>query len=248
MNITIKPKSLPQLEIIAKEALQKTNAPESSQVVAVFDISGSMDFAPNHFYASGIMSALVTRVLALGLQLDDDGHIPAYTLGSGTTRLADITKENVDTYITEEVIPVLGGGTQYAPVINKIVEDAKEGDPMLVLLFTDGDNSDHAAAKKAIIEASKMPIFFQWYGIYRGKQAEAFPFLEKLDTLTGRQVDNCGFSPLGLDINLALPEDEGHDTALYEDMLKEYKDFPAKAAQVGSVWANKPRRRLFGIF
>lgn len=248
-NITIKPKSLDEITIIAKKALTSSNVTFKSQVVAVFDISGSMKSAPNHFYSSGIMDALTSRVLALGLQLDDDGQIPVYTLGSGSRKLLNLNKENLDSYIERTVIPLVGESTEYAPFINKIVAEAQEGDPMLVLVFTDGDNSDHAETKKAIIEASKLPIFFQWYGIYRGKQNPGFPFLEKLDTLNGRQIDNCGFSPLGLDLNagLSMQDADIEDEKLYIDMLKEYKDFPAKAQQASVIWGNKPRRRIFGF-
>jgi hypothetical protein len=244
MQINIKPKSLDELQPVVVEILKKTQAPAKSQVVAVFDISGSMDGWGNTFYSSGLMHALATRVLALGLQLDDDGQIPVYTLGSGSRKLPNLTKANMATYIKEHVEPLVGEGTQYAPFIEKILKDANEGDPMLVLVFTDGDNSDHAATRRAIKEASKLPIFFQWYGIYQSKSAPDFPFLEKMDDMGDRVVDNCGFSPLGLTLSTEL---SNGDEVLYEDMLKEYKDFPAKAAQAGSKWENK-RRRLFGLF
>jgi hypothetical protein len=244
MHVNLDKKSLQDLEPIVKAVLTKTQAPTKSQVVAVFDISSSMNFPDQNFYKSGLMHELATRVLALGLQLDDDGQIPVYTLGTGSDRLPNLTKENLPDYINSVVAPRVGSGTEYAPVINKIVKDAKEGDPMLVLLFTDGANSDRSEARQAIIEASKLPIFFQWYGIFRGKSVPEFPFLEKMDTLTGRVVDNCGFSPLGLNTAETVTSDE---TALYEDMLKEYKDFPKKAALAGAKWSNKPRK-LFGLF
>lgn len=252
-TITIKPKSLAEVTINAKNALDNHGITFKSQVVAVFDISGSMGFSPNNFYKSGIMHALANRVLALGLQLDDDGEIPVYTLGSGSKKLTSLTKDNLDTYIDKTVAPLVGEGTEYAPFIENIVNDAKEGDPMIVLVFTDGDNSDHAATKEAITKASKLPIFFQWYGIYRGKTAPGFPFLEKLDNLNGREIDNCGFSPLGLDLNTSISntDSDAEDERLYADMLKEYKDFPALASKSGVTWANKSqlgRRKIFGIF
>lgn len=245
-------KSLDEVKVIAKQALDLNKITFKSQVVAVFDISGSMEGWGNSFYKSGIMDALATRVLALGLQLDDDGEIPVYTLGSGTRRLPNLTKENLDGYINKAVAPLVGEGTQYAPFIEKIIEDSKEGDPMLVLVFTDGDNSDHAATKEAIIKASNLPIFFQWYGIYSG-QPESFPFLAKLDTLNGRVIDNAGFSTLGLNMDNGTPSAESNvaDAGLYNDMLKEYKDYPELAQKNNVTWANKAqlgRKKLFGIF
>jgi hypothetical protein len=244
MNITIKPKTLNELVILAKDSVEKHMGSSKSQVVAVFDISESM----RDFYRDGTVDALATRVLALGLQLDDNGEIPVYTLGDGSTRLKDLTKDNLGTFVTKEVIPLVGEGTNYAPVVNKIVNDAQEGDPMLVLLFTDGDNFDKRDTVEAIVRASKLPIFFQWYGISEDR-AENFPFLEKLDTLGEKNndliVDNCGFSPLVLKSDVS-----NSDANLYDDMLKEYKDFPIKAETAGSKWSNKSqlRRRFLGIF
>lgn len=246
-HITIKPKSLNEIKIVAKEALGQAGVNFKSQVVAVFDVSGSM----NTFYKSGIMEGLVTRILGLALHLDDNGEIPVYVLDSGVRRMPDLTEKNLGNY-TLILHREVGGGTCYAPSIERVVQDAEPGDPMLVILFTDGDNSDHRAAKEAIINASKLPIFFQWYGIYQGHSIETFPFLEKLDTLGEREkdlrVDNCGFSPLGLSFEQNSNGGNEDDMALYMDMLKEYKDFPQKAALAGVKWENKQRRKLFGIF
>lgn len=246
-HITIKPKSLNEIKIVAKEALGQSRVNFKSQVVAVFDVSGSM----NSFYKSGIMEGLVTRILGLALHLDDNGEISVYVLDGGVRRMPDLTESNLGTY-THILHREVGGSTAYAPSIDRVVQDAEAGDPMLVILFTDGDNSDHRAAKEAIINASKLPIFFQWYGIYQGHNIETFPFLEKLDTLGEHEkdlrIDNCGFSPLGLSYDLQGESAKDDDMVLYMDMLKEYKYFPQKAALAGVKWENKQRRKLFGIF
>lgn len=244
MNINLKKKDLLDLRKDAKEAIE-TKAIGKSQVVAVFDISGSME----DFYRKGIVADLATRVLALGLELDDDGQVPVYTLGDSSSKLKNLTEENLADYVKKEIMKLVGTGTNYAPVINKIINDApKSGDPMLVLIFTDGDNWDKKEAEEAIVRASNLPIFFQWYGIY-GSRNPGFGFLEKLNDLNNRdlKIDNCGFSPL----SLTSGQGEDTDAALYEDMLKEYKEFPKKAAEADVKWGNQaelPRRRRFGIF
>jgi hypothetical protein len=107
----------------------------------------------------------------------------------------------------------MGGGTSYAGVINRIVKKYAKtsGDPAYILFVTDGDNSDKKPAENAVIEASKYPIFWQFVGIGKGE----FQFLEKLDTLKGRIVDNANFFAVN-DIN------EITDQELYQRMLAEF--------------------------
>jgi len=62
-----------------------------------------------------------------------------------------------------------------------------------------------------MIEASKYPIFWQFVGI--GKSS--FDFLEKLDNLKGRVVDNANFFAVN-DINAIT------DQELYQRMLTEF--------------------------
>lgn len=233
MNITVNSKKgLGDIEVMAKNIVVN-NKVQKSQVVAVFDVSGSME----DMYNKGIVKALATRVLAMGLQLDDNGSIPVYALDSDCRSVGEITKDNLDTFVDDNLVDLVGGGTSYAPTINKIIADAENGDPMFVLLFTDGENWDKGDAEKALIRASQLPIFFQWYGIYEGKSSPRFDFLHSMDEMDGRTVDNAGFSPLGLGI--VHVENEGDDSqALMEDMVKEYKDFPKKATDAGATWGN----------
>lgn len=233
MNIQVNPKkSLQNIQVLAKDIVVK-NKIAKSQVVTVFDVSGSM----SGMYGSGLVTALATRVLALGLELDDNGVIPVYALNSECESVGDLTKDNLDSFVDDKLSYLVGGGTEYAPSINKVVADAQKGDPMFVLLFTDGANSDHRAAKEALIRASNLPIFFQWYGIYEDSEPD-FEFLHKMDEMKGRIVDNAGFSPLGIDITDESNQYDDHDKMLFEDMVKEYKDFPQKAMMAGSNWTN----------
>lgn len=245
-------KTLNEITVQAKEIVVK-NKVSKSQVVAVFDVSGSM----SDMYRKGIVKALATRVLALGLQLDDNGIIPVYALDNDCRKVADLTKDNLESYVDDELLDLVGGGTDYAPTINQIVADAEAGDPMLVLLFTDGENFDKAEAAEALVRASQLPIFFQWYGIYEGKREPSFSFLHKMDEMEGRIVDNGGFSPLGLGI--VHNEGEADDSeSLMEDMVKEYKAFPGKAMMAGSNWTNLTKihdgmksgkhKKFFGLF
>ncbi len=80
----------------------------------------------------------------------------------------------------------------------------------IVMFITDGDNADKAEAINITKDASKFPIFWQFIGIGRAR----FSFLEKLDDLTGRYVDNADF----FEVNNALD-------ITYKQLLNEFPDW-----------------------
>lgn len=214
-----------------------------SQVEANYDISGSMEDSDKNFYAGRIpgsnmtiMEGLSKRVLSVGLTLDDNGEIPVFAFNSGVEQRGVLTLQNMDTFIRDH-FRNRGGGTNYAPLIQRAVADMKKMassatpvDPMLELVFTDGDNYDHHEAEQALIEASHYPIFYMFIGIYGKGSCPSFRFLHSMDEMGGRFIDNAGFMPLGLfDIS---------DAELYRALLHEYKDYPAKAQAAGLLDAN----------
>ena len=88
------------------------------------------------------------------------------------------------------------GTTNYAPVMSAIVNEytanktkTKLDLPVYVIFITDGNNDDKANTQGIMKEASHYGIFFQFVGIGSAE----FPFLEKLDDLPGRKVDNANF-------------------------------------------------------
>jgi hypothetical protein len=245
MGVSILDKSVTrgQLQILAKDTVvQKGMGGQKAQVVGVFDTSGSTEFPESRFYSDGIMDALGTRVLYVAMELDDNGEIPVYRLTDQVERVRDdLTMANLDTYVAKNFPKYsIGGGTRYAPTIRRVVEDARReaqpGVPVLVVLFTDGENdqSDHRDARQALIDASRYPIFFQWFGIYGKGREPAFSFLHSMDEMEGRVVDNAGFSPLG--VHEVTNED------LMAALIHEFRDYPAKAAAAGILdWSGGPR-------
>lgn len=176
---------------------QKGIADQKAQVVLCLDYSGSM----GTLYANGTVQDTVERILPLGLAFDDNNEVDFYIFENGVIKLPEnINLKNLDSYINNKVLGKYNmGGTEYAPVINKVVKDfASKGLlggsktmelPVYVIFITDGENSDRPEAERAIIEASKHGIFFQFMGI----GSEQFNFLTKLDTLPGRAIDNANF-------------------------------------------------------
>ena len=146
MPVLIHPKPVGQLQIIAKTVQDEYGlGDQKSQVICVTDISGSM----SGLFSSGIMDGLITNVAALGLNLDDDGQVPSIALGTGARQLPNITRENVQSYVANHLKRLVGGGTSYAPSINKVLDLVTPGDPALVLFFTDGDTDDASKTEDA---------------------------------------------------------------------------------------------------
>lgn len=209
-----------------------------AQVVACYDRSGSLDWA----YNNGVMQRLTERILPVGLGFDDNGVVDLFIFHNNAWRSkVDITVNTVN-----QVIPEIkrhsSGGTSYAPAIKLILDEyvgaptgggffskaarpLKKFDyPVFVLYFTDGANDDKSETEEVIREASKYGIYFQFIGIGNA----SMPFLEKLDDLSGRNIDNCGFFR-------AKDIDGMSDQDLYNSMMKEFPAFVTEARSKGYI-------------
>jgi hypothetical protein len=205
---------------------------QKATVVAVLDVSPSM----GNLYSNGSMQSLTERLLALGLAFDDDGKIDMYGFSTGYFKAPDVSVDGVAGYVNRHIASKINGGTNYAPVVNAIksefaktsgwlVKKATTLDyPVFVIFITDGDNNDKPDTVEAITKASQHGIFFQFVGI--GK--ERFSFLEKLDNLTGRNIDNCGFFKVDNLSNIT-------DAKLYESLLVEFPSFVKEARNKGLI-------------
>jgi len=236
--VDLEKKAPPALVSLAKSArvvLEKRGM--STHVAAVglcLDISGSMQ----NLFSGGVVQGLIERVMGLGLNFDDNGAIDIFAFGVGAHDLGEFKAESFKD-AAGRVIQKTGfePGTRYAPAIRTILghygfktgmlaglfgsKKAEPRDqPVYMLFVTDGENSDHEEAKKAIIDASKFPIFFQFVGIGGGQ----FSFLRELDTMDGRFIDNANFFEVS--DPTAVPEGQ-----LYDQMVTEYPSWVDKAKE-----------------
>jgi len=102
-------------DAVTKHGLQGVKA----EVVLVLDVSKSM-YA---MYKSNMVAELATRLLALSLEFDDDGVIPAYAFGDTCRHLGDLTVRDFAGWIEREVIRTgndFQNGCMYAPVIHEV--------------------------------------------------------------------------------------------------------------------------------
>lgn len=108
--------------------------------------------------------------------------------------------------------------------------------PVYVMFVTDGGTSDKSVAERQLRWSSHEGIFWQFMGIGKGRKSKSrllasfadsdFPFLESLDELPGRLVDNANF------FSVASP-DEHSDAQLYDLLMTEYPDWLKAASSAG---------------
>ena len=196
----------------------------SAQVVLVLDISKSM----NRLYKNGVVQNLVQRILGLAMNLDDDGCIDVILFGTRAYNIKSATIDNLDGYVDREITSKyrIVEATRYSEALNVIKDKYQnaKGDPVFVVFVTDGNNSDKRDTTNLITELSHSPFFFQFVGIGQ----ETFPYLNKLDDLPGRFIDNAGFIKVE-DI------DSLDDHQLYSGLLNEFPDWIKEAKRKGLI-------------
>ena len=202
---------------------EKNLAVKVARVCMVMDVSGSMQGE----FRDGTVQSITERIMPLGLQFDDNGELEFYIFSNDFEELEAATMANIDGYVKHIVEPkAMWRGTSYAPVIQAITKrygkKDPSKDPTFVVFITDGDNNDKPQATKAIIEAAKHNIFWKFVGVSSARM----PYLEQLDDMEGRVVDNANFFQVK---NINSMSDE----ELYTNLLKEYGDWIGKASMLG---------------
>ncbi|ULH16973.1 VWA domain-containing protein (plasmid) [Deinococcus sp. KNUC1210] len=191
------------------------------EVKLVLDVSASM----MSLFQSGQVQRLVERSLALAARLDDNGEVEVTLFGTHARSGGNVLLSNIQGYVHSMRFQY-DGGTKYAPAIREMIAQQRGAQhPLLVLFITDGEAGDQTQATQALRDASHLPIFFKFLALDSGN--ERFSFLEQLDTMPGRVVDNANFARIQ---NLSrLP-----DTTLFELLTEEIDQWlpAAKAAGV----------------
>jgi stress response protein SCP2 len=221
----------PQLVSLVKKvqvSLEKKKlAMDRAKVVLCLDISGSMAT----LYKSGAIDTLVQRVMALGYRFDDDGEIDVFLFGENVHRWGALGVDGYRTFVKDmQRKHPLEGGTRYGRAMEAIRTWAKtdnpEGLPIYVMFVTDGGTDDKPKTERELREASNEPIFWKFMAIgAKGRFSGArFEFLEKLDDLKNRTVDNADFFQVD---NPATPSDE----EMFDLLMQEYPQWLDAAAK-----------------
>lgn len=240
----------PQLVNLVKSAtvsLQKVGLQaHRAKVCLVLDISGSM----GALYRRGLVQQFAERILALGCKFDDDGDIDVFLFGRNVHHVDPMGLANWNGYV-QHVIDEhpLEGDTRYGAAMEAVrryyFPDGRGAErriaqraelPVYVMFVTDGGTSDKSVAERQLRWSSHEGIFWQFMGIGKGRKSKSrllasfadsdFPFLESLDELPGRLVDNANF------FSVASP-DEHSDAQLYDLLMTEYPDWLKAARSAG---------------
>ncbi|MBF0336272.1 MAG: VWA domain-containing protein [Nitrospirae bacterium] len=206
---------------IARAGLDQQRA----RVAMAIDVSASME----HLFDNGVVQRACERLLALAVKFDDNGAIDIFIFDHRDHEVGELHQSKfygfVENAILKKFQGKIWGATSYAGVIRRITKKYTTTpgfwgslvgkkplpqEPAYVLFVTDGDNGDKNDTESAITDASKEAIFWQFVGI--GKST--FSFLERLDTMPGRFIDNANFFKLN-DLD-AISDDELYDRLLAE--------------------------------
>jgi hypothetical protein len=191
-----------------------------------------------------------------------------FLFGAGVHRPPPMNIGNARTYIQEAIDRhPLEGDTRYGRAMEAVrrhyYPDGAAGErktplggaiPVFVMFVTDGSTSDQPTTEKQLRWSSYEPIFWQFMGIGKGRKSKSrrllafsdsdFPFLEKLDELGGRVIDNANF------FSVSSP-DEVSDAELYDLLMAEYPSWLKLAKQHGVLRLHpspalqrRPRRLL----
>ena len=205
-------------ELVLDEVKKQNISVNTARVVFVLDHSGSM----RTMYRDGTVQDLLERIFPIAMHFDDNAEMEFYWFDSVYKELDPVNCSNIEGYVRNVILSRNDhfGGTNYAPVMTEILNRYAKRDPAeiptFVIFITDGNNSDKRAAKDILTEASKYNIFWKYVGIGH----EKFEFLEKLDDLKGRYIDNANFINVS---DLAAIDDK----SLYALLLEEYADWLA---------------------
>ncbi|GAA2260432.1 VWA domain-containing protein [Actinomadura luteofluorescens] len=202
-----------------------------ARVAVVLDASGSM----RRLFKEGVVAEIVERMAAIALQVDDDGALDAWIFATEFARLpplrvAEIEAWTHDNVRMHEAVAAdgsrvsLGGRNNEPQVIEDILAfyEARQGEPALVLFFSDGGVAKNAQIARLLREASNRPVFWQFIGLGHGR----YGILEKLDTLDGRLIDNAGFFAVDDIANIT-------DTELYQRIFSEFPSWLKSAKAHG---------------
>jgi stress response protein SCP2 len=223
----------PRLVSLAKPIQVVLDKHRLNDVVArvglVLDISGSMSGR----YSNGTVQEIVNKIVPLAAQFDNDGELDLWYYGSRPKRMPSVNLRNYQDAVPRDwgsLMFSLGYGNDEPRVMKLVIEEYAVGEckngaiPAYVIFITDGGVGSERQMKELLITASKAPIFWQFVGV----GGSGYGVLERLDSMSGRHVDNANF--FALDDFKSVPNDE-----LYERLLNEFPSWLKKVKRLGMI-------------
>lgn len=195
---------------------------QRAEVVLVLDVSGSS----RPLFKNGTYQALVDRCLAAGLLFDDNGEIDTYLFDSNLHTGEPVTLQSRAGWTDRAVAtPGIFRATSYAKPLEAIAEGLQRGAsmPTFVYFVTDGGNQDKRETAEIVTRMAALPAFLKFVAVGRD---EDFPFLQRLDDLDGREIDNADFFA----VQDPASVDEGE---FFELVMQEFRGWLTEAKAKG---------------
>lgn len=201
-------------ESLRKRFEEKGLTETKARVGLAFDF----DYTGAHMFKDGLVQEVINRIMPLAIGIDDNKTLDLWVFADDVTRLNPATEDNYKGIARYIVRSAHKGITRYEPLIRDIdhfyIEEQPENLPSLVIVLTTGDTSDKKRTENELMRVSQHPIFFVFIGIGDND----FTFLQKLDCMTGRVVDNASFTSVD-DLSSIT------DAELFSKVLSEYPDW-----------------------
>lgn len=201
-------------ESLRKRFEEKGLTGTKARVGLAFDF----DYTGAHMFKDGLVQEVINRIMPLAIGIDDNKTLDLWVFADDVTRLNPATEDNYKDIARYIVRSAHKGITRYEPLIRDIdhfyIEEQPENLPSLVIVLTTGDTSDKKRTENELMRVSQHPIFFVFIGIGDND----FTFLQKLDCMTGRVVDNASFTSVA-DLSIIT------DAELFSKVLSEYPDW-----------------------
>jgi stress response protein SCP2 len=222
----------PELVSLAKKAqvsLEKAClVGMKARVLLMLDVTDSM----RNQYKTGRVQEVLNRLVPIAVAMDTDAELECWTFAERPLRLSPVTLNNYQNFVASDN----NGWTKWdvgrryndePRAIQKVIESfqaSKDKNPMFVVFISDGGVSENRKITQLMVDAAKLGIFWQYVGL----AGRNYGILEKLDTMPGRVVDNCGFFAL----------DDLHDMTeeqLYDRLMQEFPMWILEAKREGII-------------
>lgn len=224
---------------LQKAGIQKVPALD---IGFALDVSGS--FEDEH--VAGVTNDLMTRLVPWGMVFDPDRKMEVFTFSHGEASahlVGAVDASNFEGFVQRKIIgkvPGWNGGTNFSHIIRKMLghfgwletvkkasffgkltgkkDEVVSGDKKrsLVIIATDGENSDGALTEAVLTESAKRgdKVYFLFLGV--SNQGSQFPVLSQL----GDRFGNVGFVSIkDLRQFLALSDEELNSLLISDELL-----------------------------
>ncbi|MCP2315130.1 Stress response protein SCP2 [Nocardia amikacinitolerans] len=174
-------------------------------------------------YESFTVQAFAERILALSVNLDDDGTVPVVFSGRREPFVEDLSLENYRCRIGQLHTQVDWGWSQVDEAMRCVINHYQESgavDPALVVVQVGDEPDDKSAVRTLLQNSATLGVFWIFVGFGRGKMA----FYKNLNSSNTATFSNVAFYNVGKNPG-AVPGEQ-----FYTELVRGF-----------STWSHTPR-------